>query len=98
MSQNVLYTEVGHGTHQGAVLSPPLSSLYMDGCWVSHGGPLDRLGATCYADDLLLLAPTRSAMGAMINGCEKYALRNNLSFSTHEGPAQSENRMSLPLW
>ena len=88
---------ISNGTRQGAVLSPPLFSLYLDdllkelralgvGC---HMGGL-WMGSTLYADDLLLLAPTRSAMEAMMKVCERYALDNNISFRTNENPAISK--------
>ena len=50
------------------------------------------MGASCYTDDLLLLAPSTSAMEAMIKVCEKYALDNNISFSTHENPTKSKTK------
>ena len=37
-------------------------------------------GAVGYADDLLLLAPSRSAMVKMLKLCEKYAVETNLHF------------------
>ena len=56
---------------------------HIAGAWV---------GATCYADDLLLLAPTRSAMEAMLKVCENYALEHNIAFSTNENPAKSKTK------
>ena len=50
------------------------------------------MGATCYADDLLLLAPTRSAMQAMLKVCERYADQHNIAFSTHEDPIKSKTK------
>ena len=60
---------VKNGTRQGAVLSPPCFAVYLDdllkelrrlglGCYISGVW----MGATCYADDLLLLSPTRRGM------------------------------------
>ena len=50
------------------------------------------MGATMYADDLILLAPTRSAMSVMLRVCEKYALAHNISFSTDLSPALSKTK------
>ena len=69
--------------------SPSLFSVYMDnllscvrksgvGCHV--GGVF--AGAVWYADDLLLLAPSRSEMQKMLKICEEYAMENNRQFST----------------
>jgi hypothetical protein len=76
---------------QGSVLSPALFSVYMDDLIVK----LRKAGAGChlggvfcgvvgYADDLLLLAPSRSAMATMLRICEEYATENNLEFSTEK--------------
>ena len=36
------------------------------------------MGATIYADDVLLLAPCRTALQHMLKVCEDFAIRNNL--------------------
>ena len=75
---------VVNGTRQGSVLSPCLFSVYIDellselrklgvGCHI--GGVF--LGAFGYADDILLLAPSRSATMQMLNVCEKFGRDNN---------------------
>ena len=50
-------------------------------CWV-----------TGYADDLLLLAPSRSAMELMLQICEDYATENNLEFSTDQDPVNNKSK------
>ena len=49
-------------------------------------------GAVGYADDLLLLAPSRSAMETMLTICEAYAAQNNLEFSTDPDPMKSKSK------
>ena len=51
------------------------------------------MGATCYADDLLLLSPTRSGMEAMLAVCERYAADHNITFSVDANPAKSKTKM-----
>ena len=55
----------------------------MGGLWV---------GAAGYADDLILLAPSRSAMKKMLQVCENFAESANLQFSTDPVPAKSKSR------
>ena len=50
------------------------------------------VGAAGFADDIILLAPCRSAMQQMISVCEKYALENNLLFSTDDNPERSKTK------
>ena len=45
-----------------------------------------------YADDLLLIAPTRGAMQLMLEVCENYAKTFNISFSTDPNPAKSKSK------
>ena len=69
-----------NGTRQGSMISPALWSIYLDmlikelrelgvGCHVG-GLFMEVVG---YADDLLLMAPTRRAMQTMLDKCEEYA-------------------------
>ena len=88
-----------NGTRQGAVLSPRFFGIYIDellvelrksgvGCYI--GGHF--FGAAGYADDLILLAPCRSAMAQMVEICEKFGERNNLLFSTDVNPSKSKTK------
>ena len=57
----------------------------------AHVGGL-FMGVTIYADDLLLIAPTRGAMQQMLEVCENYAIRFNISFSTDPDPVKSKSK------
>ena len=46
----------------------------------------------CYADDLMLLAPTRTAAAMMLECCEEYAAVHNLKFSTDPLPQRSKSK------
>ena len=93
---------VGNGTRQGSCISPALFSVYIDellqeliaagvGCWV--GG--EFAGAGSYCDDLVLLAPTRSALQKQMSICQEYANKHNLVFSTHPDPKKSRTKCLL---
>ena len=69
-----------NGVKQGAILSPNLFSIYMDGLFEQ----LEKSGVGChvgnhytgcieYADDLTLLTPTRSGLKVLIDICKIYA-------------------------
>jgi hypothetical protein len=78
---------VYNGVRQGAVCSPVLFCIYLDGlllllekaeigCYIGNC----CLGALCYADDLTLLAPTADAMRTMLKLCEHYAYEHSITF------------------
>ena len=80
---------ITNGVWQSGVLSPILFTLYMDdllkaleclgvGCF---GDSLYYAGALCYADDLVLLAPSPSALRIMLCCCEKFAVSRGLRFN-----------------
>ena len=88
-----------NGTRQGSVLSPYFFGVYVNellqmlrksgvGCYV--GGMF--LGAMGYADDIILLAPCRSAMAQMIDICADFGTKNNPKFSTDDNPAKSKTK------
>ena len=90
---------ISNGTRQGSMASPALWSVYLDllikelrrlgvGC---HVGGL-YMGVVVYADDVLLLAPTRGAMQRMLDTCEKYAADHNIMFSTDPNPSKSKSK------
>ena len=90
---------ISNGTRQGSMASPALWSVYLDkliqelrelgvGCHV--GGVY--MGVVVYADDVLLMAPTRGAMQAMLTQCEDYAARHNIMFSTDPVPKKSKTK------
>ena len=79
---------VSNGVRQGSVLSPVLFSVYLDGLldelressvgyyWGGHFA-----GAMCYADDIVLLAPSASALRRMLSICVSYATSHGLVFN-----------------
>ena len=90
---------IKNGTRQGSVASPAFWSIYLDplfallresgyGCNV--GGVY--MGVVGYADDLLLLAPTRDAAQKMLKICEQFTAKNNIQFSTNEDPKKSKSK------
>ena len=91
---------VKNGVRQGAILSPSLFCVYLDtllcllrdagvGCHI--GGQF--LGAYGYADDVILLAPTREGLQLMLNICETFSsTHSTMIFSTDPNPAKSKTK------
>ena len=88
-----------NGTRKGSCLSPCFFSVYLDellkelrdsgvGCYVSDV----FTGAGCFADDIILLSPTRDALQIQLNICETYAAQHNLVFSKDPDPVKSKSK------
>ena len=99
---NSSYSErfsVSNGVRQGAVSSPLLFSIYIDGLISllrksGLGCQIDSFyyGVLGYADDLLLLSASRSGLQSMVNICARFAKERKLEFSTHVNPAKSKTK------
>ena len=90
---------VKNGVRQGAILSPSLFCMYLDtllgllrdagvGCHV--GGQF--LGAYGYADDVILLAPSREGLQRMLEICENFSSSHSMLFSTDPDPTKSKTK------
>ena len=88
-----------NGVRQGAVSSPLLFSVYIDGllrmlrnsglgCYVDHF----FYGCLGYADDLLIMSASRSGLQAMVEICEVFARESHLKFSTDPEPRKSKTK------
>ena len=93
---------INSGTAQGHVLSPVLWSVYVFpliqrlrslvlGC---HTGE-KFFGTVLYCDDMLLLAPSRTAAQSMLSHCEAWAVENCVQFSTHPNPEESKTKIMV---
>ena len=91
--------KISNGVRQGAVSSPLLFSIYIDGLLVL----LRNSGLGCkvanfyygvlgYADDLLLLSASRTGLQAMVAICEKFMKQRRLKFSTNVNPMKSKTK------
>ena len=90
---------VSNGVRQGAVSSAILFSIYINELFVilrkaGFGCHINGLFLGCfgYADDLFLLAASRSGLQTMVNICQNFASSKNLKFSTHENPDKSKTK------
>ena len=90
---------VSNGVRQGAVSSAILFSVYIKelfqilrkarlGCHISGV----FLGCLGYADDIFLLSASRSGLQAMVNLCQDFAAKKNLTFSTNADPGKSKTK------
>ena len=80
--------EIPLGIKQGGINSPDFFSLHMDdlirvlrnlkiGCHIHRM----FIAMILFADDICLMAPTRSALQSMINACESYRCSHGLLFN-----------------
>ena len=90
---------IRNGTWQGSIASPVLWAVHCDNLIqelrkLGVGAHVAGLfvGVAAYADDLVLVAPTRHAMQQMLALCENYAERYNIMFSTDVNPKKSKSK------
>lgn len=79
---------INNGVKQGGVMSPILFTLYMDVliCHVINACIGCYIGNICsaifiYADDIILLAPTRGAMQTLLHICEEFGGEFGLTYN-----------------
>ncbi len=77
-----------NGVHQGCVLSPLLFNVYFDEMIYIHEKSCigckfgtHFIGALAYADDVILLCPSRSGLQKMINICEQFGIDFQITFN-----------------
>jgi Reverse transcriptase (RNA-dependent DNA polymerase) len=82
---------VSNGVKQGAIISPILFCVYLDallvksreagvGCYIAGC----YVGALAYADDLVLMTPSASAMRRMLSICDRFSSEYNVSFNVNK--------------
>ena len=82
------YVKVNSGVRQGGILSPSLFNIYIDVLIVrlrkmNFGCHIDNifLGCLCYADDILLISPSVSALQMMLNICDDVGKELAITFN-----------------
>ena len=85
-----------------AILSPCLFCIYLDsllqdlrnsglGCQIGNL----YFGALGYADDVILMSPSRTSLQLMLNICQKFADEHSMVFSTDPDPSKSKTKCML---
>ena len=90
---------ISNGTRQGAILSPIFWAIYADPVLkclrkIGLGAHIAGLfmGAVCFADDVLLIAPSRTSIQRMLY---EFAEDSNILFSTDPTPSKSKTKCML---
>jgi len=82
------YFSILNGVRQGGVLSPLLYCVYIDqllvrlaqsgcGCFIGR----NFVGALAYADDIVLVCPTASALRKLLSLCDAFAGEYDMKFN-----------------
>jgi hypothetical protein len=85
------YFSALNGVKQGGVISPILFSIYIDdllirlslsgvGCYIG----LNFVGVLAYEDDIVLIAPSPTAMRTLLAICDSYALEFDIVFNAEK--------------
>ena len=94
--------DISNGTGQGKTWSPIFWMIYLapllfdlrkTGVGVHMVGVF--LGFLAYADDLLLLCPSRYAATLMIRNCEDWSQKYGITFSTDPDPSKSKTKVMV---
>jgi len=98
------YFVAHNGVKQGGVASPVLFCIYIDdllarlaqsgvGCFIGF----NFVGVLGYADDIVLIAPTPSAMRQLLLICDTYAVAYDIMFNANKSKMYfgAQNRRSL---
>ena len=88
-----------NGVRQGAAISPMLFAVYIDelflllqdsglGCHVKH----QFAGVFGYADDIVLLSPTKAGLQSMLNMCAEFFSIHGIQISVNENAKKSKTK------
>ena len=80
---------VSNGIKQGGILSPYLFNIYVDGLSMNLNDSgvgcmagIELINHLSYADDMVLLAPSKKALQTLLDICTNYALCHDIIYNT----------------